>query len=172
MHTSTRKWTIYAGIAASASLASCSQSDAQKSNHSISETPEIHGDRLQSFEAQYESSQGSTFSLTLRESKGLDGQKLWSALIENESSYGFMADHTGLSGSTLALVYRQSPYFAMGQDFLLAWYDGSNLDAVLHPIGGGSPIYRQVELSSPVYEPMLFALPFAAMDLAAVKTSS
>ena len=56
--------------------------------------------------------------MTVRHSQWKDGTALLSVLIELTMSDVVLIDHVGLSAETMEMVYRHTPYFALGMDYL------------------------------------------------------
>ena len=127
--------------------------------------PKIEGSKILPFQAEYSSSAGSRFTLTVRKAAWVDGSKMLATLIELEASENVLIDDVGLSAASLELVYQHAPFFALGMDYLVAWRGRDHLDATLLPIGGGEPAYRKVPVAGAVYEAGRFGLVLGAMDL-------
>lgn len=71
---------------------------------------------------------------------------------------GVLLDHIGLDIKTMAMVYKHSPYLALGPDYLVAHLDGNKLIGSLTSMQTGEPTPLKAELESPVFEETLWGL--------------
>jgi len=122
-------------------------------------SPNLDGSRLEPFRATTDWG-----SLTVAPSE-LNGHKVLNVINLIQSQSTVMTDHTVLDRASLALIYRFSPYFAVGEHYLVAMLEGPTLSAALHPLAGGEPVLRAGNLGSPVFEEATLGLILAALPL-------
>ena len=104
------------------------------------------------------------FNMTIRTAKFND-KPIFSVKTEIPSSQGIMIDHIGIDAKTLQLIYRHTPYFAVGANYLVANIADAHLTGSLNPIMGGTPIIIDTKLESPVFEEAITGLMLSTLPL-------
>jgi len=104
------------------------------------------------------------FNMTIRTAKFND-KPIFSVKTEIPSSQGIMIDHIGIDAKTLQLIYRHTPYFAVGANYLVANIADTHLTGSLNPIMGGTPIIIDTKLESPVFEEAITGLMLSSLPL-------
>lgn len=150
---------LLASLILFAGLIGCCQDEAPKPNSGLPAV--VHA--VVPFEAQYQS--GSAFTLTVRPTSSMSGEPLWSLLIEMRFQGKLFVDHMGFSQKTMALRYKNSPYFAFAPEFLYVWVSPSSVDALRQPIGGGEPVRTLEQVDSDLFEESQIGLLMATLNL-------
>lgn len=114
------------------------------------------------YEVEY-TSQGGRFFHQVRKYQ-MEGADKVNILNIIHMSNGVIVDSRGMDRSTLELEYMMTPYFAWGQEYVVAQYQGRQYDWVRVPIGGGEPA-RLVGASEqgPVVDDLGFSPVFASL---------
>lgn len=95
----------------------------------------------------------------------LFGKPIYSIVNELSTPQGILLDHIGIDAKTLAMVYKHSPYLALGPDYLVAHLNGNKLIGSLTSMQTGQPTALEAELESPVFEETIWGLTLNALPL-------
>lgn len=76
-----------------------------------------------------------------------------------------LVDHIVVDRAGLGLIFRFAPYFAVGQDYLVATLRGNELGGSLNPLTGGEPRPIAKTLDSAVFEESILGLLLATLPL-------
>ncbi|MEM9056275.1 MAG: hypothetical protein AAGD86_02285 [Pseudomonadota bacterium] len=96
----------------------------------------------------------------------LNGRKTLNLINTVDAGESPMIDHIVLDASTLALMNRYSPYFAVGPHYLAVAVRDRRLTGSLNSIPGGESVAIDTALASDVFEESTLALVLAALPLA------
>lgn len=95
----------------------------------------------------------------------LAGRKIINVILTVKGQQGVMVDHIGLDANSMAMLFRFAPYFAVGQDYLAAVYDGSAIHGSLNPIMGGTPQILDDPIDGPFFDGAIFGFALATLPL-------
>ena len=124
--------------------------------------PRIEGARLEPFRI---TTDWGTQDVTLGKVQGRDVINILNQV--NLPSGELLVDHIVLDRASLALIFRFAPYFAIGQDYLVATLQGGAFAGVLHPLAGGETRVYQQQLDSAVFAEPTLGLLLAVAPLTA-----
>lgn len=139
-----------------ASLGSAAAQDVTTHRPGISP---INAEYVAPYSARY-----SSYDITVRATRTF-GRNVLSVIVLIDRGNGVIVDHMGWDAETLEMVYRQTPYFAKGIEYVVSRFEGGKHEITRIPLRGGQPIFVTGDVGSPVFEVAFLGIILGALPL-------